>query len=30
LILERIAHHGGERTPTVIDTRFTLLHRQSS
>lgn len=29
LILERIAH-GGERTPTVIDTRFTLLHRQSS
>lgn len=29
LILERIAQ-GGERTPTVIDTRFTLLHRQSS
>lgn len=29
LILDRIAR-GGDRTPTVIDTRFNLLHRQSS
>ena len=30
LIITRLAHSGAESEQAVIDTRFTLLHRQSS